>query len=208
MTMTVITGPLHLFSETGTEGGSWAIQNDEFITPPPAEPTVKICATCRTIWDTVSTPEEPQPNFMYYDADTGGYTFSPDPIENNEIKHSAEEDSSFDAKWNRAHNDLSIKCYQHGHMWEWQEPHESWSYEGLVELKNGDKLEIFDPLNKDEVIDTIEVKLIDQDDQYAEDAKDARGWVIHSYPDPETIDFEQWNRYFFEGFRARLTWQD
>ncbi len=33
----VIRGPLHLYSETGTEGGWWAIQDEHFITPPTEE---------------------------------------------------------------------------------------------------------------------------------------------------------------------------
>ncbi len=32
--MRTIKGPLHLYSETGTEGGYWAIQDENFIFPP------------------------------------------------------------------------------------------------------------------------------------------------------------------------------
>ena len=31
---TIIRGTLHLYSETGTEGGYWAIQDEKFIDPP------------------------------------------------------------------------------------------------------------------------------------------------------------------------------
>ena len=34
---TVIRGTLHLYSETGTEGGYWAIQDENFIDPPTDE---------------------------------------------------------------------------------------------------------------------------------------------------------------------------
>lgn len=33
----VIRGTLHLFSETGTEGGWWALQDERFIEPPTAD---------------------------------------------------------------------------------------------------------------------------------------------------------------------------
>ncbi len=49
-------GVLHLFSETGTEGGYWAFQDERFITP---NTTRFACKKCGAYWDKADRPAGP-----------------------------------------------------------------------------------------------------------------------------------------------------
>jgi len=49
-------GVLHLFSETGTEGGYWAFQDERFITP---NTTRFSCRKCGAYWDKGHRPQGP-----------------------------------------------------------------------------------------------------------------------------------------------------
>jgi len=51
-----IRGVLHLWSETGTEGGYWALQDQRFITP---NTTRFSCQTCGAYWDKAERPSGP-----------------------------------------------------------------------------------------------------------------------------------------------------
>lgn len=46
-------GVLHFWSETGTEGGYWAFQDKNFITP---NTTYFVCAKCGKVWDKQKNP--------------------------------------------------------------------------------------------------------------------------------------------------------
>jgi len=51
-----IRGVLHLWSETGTEGGHWALQDEHFITP---NTTRFSCRKCGAYWDKADRPSGP-----------------------------------------------------------------------------------------------------------------------------------------------------
>lgn len=191
---TTRTGVLHLYSETGTEGGWWSFQDAEFIVPAPDEASDKTCDLCGSFWGNYKTTDEPPPEFYYYDEDSGYVQFQEEPVE--EGVRVAKVPGSLDDRYNLRHNEEAKECYDNGHTWKDFGPFDAWSYEGLITLRNGDVLDVFDADGK-EIVQTITVNLISNYDQYAPGAKHARGMVIHYYPDPETIDFEEWNDYFF-----------
>ncbi len=74
---------------------------------------------------------------------------------------------------------------------------ESWSYEGLKYLNDGDKLTIYHPDTGDEVWSGV-IDL-EQHDLFTEDA---RGYWIHA--DQKGIDRDEWAEYFFEKYPAKL----
>lgn len=196
--MTEITGRLFLHSETGTEGGWWAIQDDKFITPPAETPHTSVCKTCSYMWDFGHGKPEPVPSFTYYRDDweadgkkyMGGYYRSEEYIEGGRTWFRGEEPGSFNDVWTRVGNQRALICQEYGHVWESMEPQESWSYEGLNYIQSGDRLEIL--TESGEVDFTIDVELVEQYDQYAAGARHANGWVIHSYPTEESYDFDKW----------------
>jgi len=51
-----IRGVLHLWSETGTEGGFWALQDETFISK---NTTRFSCASCHAYWDKEASPDGP-----------------------------------------------------------------------------------------------------------------------------------------------------
>jgi len=120
---TLIRGTLHLYSETGTEGGYWAIQDERFITPPTAD-------------------------------------------------------------W----------------------PHESWSYDGLHCLDDGDHLKVFDPEGNIYWEGRIQLKkhpvFTEAVDVHDESTGANLGIWIHA--DQAGIDRKFWATPFFKGYRAEL----
>lgn len=74
---------------------------------------------------------------------------------------------------------------------------EHWDYKGLHILKNGDSLQIIDPIEKSVVWEgVVELK------SYGVFTEHARGFWIHA--DQMGISREDWSRYFFENYHARL----
>ncbi|MFA6603700.1 MAG: hypothetical protein WCT10_02540 [Patescibacteria group bacterium] len=53
---TTLRGVLHLWTETGTEGGYWSFQDERFITP---NTTRFSCRKCGACWDKTSHPAVP-----------------------------------------------------------------------------------------------------------------------------------------------------
>ena len=75
---------------------------------------------------------------------------------------------------------------------------ESWSYEGLHILKNGDKLKIFDPVEKSIIWDgIIDLKQYNLFTEYT-----ANGCFIRA--DQKNISREKWANYFFNKYPAQL----
>jgi hypothetical protein len=75
---------------------------------------------------------------------------------------------------------------------------DSWSYEGLHILQDGDRLTIYHPGNNKEVWSgTINLK------QHNLSTEHASGMWIHA--DQIGIERDVWAGYFFEGYSARLT---
>ncbi len=74
---------------------------------------------------------------------------------------------------------------------------DSWSYEGLHILQNGDQLTIYHPDNKKEVWSgLINLK------QHGLFTEHASGFWIHA--DQKGIERDVWAEYFFKGYHARL----
>lgn len=201
-----ITGKLYLHSETGTEGGHWAIQDEKFITPAPEEPVDKNCRRCHRYWGNAVNTPEPPPSFTYYKSESvgedgtkysGGYHSSDVPIEGGQTTFGNEPEGSFNDVYTKRSNAAALGCYEAGHDWKWMVPAESWSYEGLNYLENGDKLTLEDGTE-------IIVDMWRQPDQYAEDAVNAHGMVIHQVPTDECYDFDEWCKLFFTGTVTRL----
>jgi hypothetical protein len=109
----VIRGTLFLWSETGTEGGYWALQDERFISPPTED-------------------------------------------------------------W----------------------PHESWSYDGLMVLKDGDHLKIFAPDGSIYWEGYIQLK------HYPVFTEDANNFWIHA--DQSGIDRQFWATPFFKAYKGEL----
>ena len=75
---------------------------------------------------------------------------------------------------------------------------DSWSYEGLHILKDGDELTIFSPDNPTQVVwsGIIDLHQVLSFDEFAS------GFRIHT--DQKGIDREAWARYFLDGYPAEL----
>lgn len=179
---------LHFFSETGTEGGWYAAQDYDHIKPAPAESPDKVCEQCGYIWgDYKNTPEIELPKFNWRDA--RGNIKRGDKLP----KNTRLGKDPFDIYYIRQ-NERYRLCHDNGHKFKLMDPHESWSYEGLIMLGSGDKLEILD--DEGHVTKTVTCKFISNGDQYAPDAKSAMGLVVHGYIDPEVMDEDEWNTMF------------
>lgn len=76
---------------------------------------------------------------------------------------------------------------------------DSWSYEGLHILENGDRLTIFSPDNPIQVVWSGTISLR----RHPLFTEDAFGFWIHA--DQEGIDRELWATYFFKEYLAELT---
>lgn len=109
-------GILNLHSETGSEGGYWAFQDERYIVP---NTTQFRCAKCNKFWDKEVHPEGPLPErgpsdgIIYIDTSTGA------------MSHEEPE-----------------QCATEAHDFKpW--PSHWWSYDGLHFLKDGDQLTIY-----------------------------------------------------------------
>jgi len=75
---TVMRGVLHLWSETGTEGGYWAFQDERFITPNTSRFS---CTACGAYWDTSDGSDGPHvdtlPEAQRISPLTGQHSYCP-----------------------------------------------------------------------------------------------------------------------------------
>ena len=202
---TTIAGRLFIHSETGTEGGYWAIQDKNFITPASDKASDKVCRHCGRIWSGFEKRPEPKPFYTYYSEEVGGYTFSEVYDPEGRTWFRGEEPGSINDKWTKASNQMIKDCQDNGHQWEDYGPHEHWSYEGLNYIQDGDYITVFDGDDESSPIFEGTVRLVQQPDQYAPDAKHAGGLVIHSYPHPEFCEHEQWCEYFSRDYLGVIT---
>jgi hypothetical protein len=155
----VLKGVCFLHSETGTEGGYWAFQDDRFITKNVVRPYCKKCG-------------------LYLDSQEGTLQVSRVLSLDRVL---AGEDPS--------------KCKEGEHE---RDVGDSWSYEGLYILENGDHLTIFSPDNPSQVVwsGTISLK------SHKLFSEHASGFWIHH--DQEGIDREVWANFFFKEHTAQL----
>ncbi len=202
-------GQLNFYSETGTEGGYWAFQDETFTHLFP--PNQWRCPRCGRVWDKDRVPEEPKPSFSYWrdgwteDGTTymGGYFGKDEPHPELPLCRPGDEDS-LDCRWNAERNATSLDCYENGHA-EWQSPAERWpdgiwSYEGLHVLNDGDHLTIWDEDRTEQVWDGV-IDLCEHD-LFTEGAG---GMWIHA--DQKGIPREMWSEWFFRGLPADLVTQ-
>lgn len=206
-------GILLFHSETGTEGGYWAMQDERFITPAPEQTSTKHCQKCGTLW-TFAGPNarpEPVPQFLYYRPGwtgpegqnyIGGYFGSDEWLEDGQTKFGDEPDGSINDVYTRTRNAKARECKENGHAWELWEEGPSWSYEGLHVLHDGDHLTVYSPDDKKHVVWEGEIKL----KQHALFTEHAGGMWIHA--DQEGIDRETWAQMFFDGYPCRLVTRD
>lgn len=202
---TPLHGVLNFHSETGTEGGAWAFQDEKFMGLDAGQQFR--CTRCGRVWNKDANPdEEPKPSFTYWrDAETGpngenysaGYhgadAFDPDGNLG---------PGKFNQDYTRATNETSRQCAEDGHEgWENMYPNGMWSYEGLHILNDGDHLTVEDD---GKVIFDDVVRLPPRQDPYAEGAYVAGGgFTAHRRP-PVGTDEDWW----FKELRATLTTKD
>lgn len=179
---------LHFYSETGTEGGWYAAQDYDHITPAPIEASDKSCKRCGIVWADFRHSVRPHARpFTYRDKKgelTSGTTLpkntrlGKDPSDIYYIKHN---------------KDIS-ECIENGHDWQDYGPFEKWSYEGLRMLNTGDILEILD--DDENITQVVQCRFYSNGDQYAPGAKSAMGFAIHGYIDPNVMNEDEWNTMF------------
>lgn len=116
------TGILHFHSETGTEGGYWAFQDEDYMGLPNFKDHV--CSICGRWWDKERHP--------------GGVPPIESPGVSVSIVRRGDSTDSF--------------CPDDQHEWRLAFPDGMWSHEGLHILKDGDRLTIFDKEDRDHVI--------------------------------------------------------
>lgn len=159
---TTMRGVLHFHSETGTEGGHWAFQDERHIT---ANTTRFSCTKCGAYWDKDHDPVGPT-------AET----------------HPEGEDNLLGDTY----------CAPDAHDFQLVCP-ESWSYEGLHVLENGDELTVFDKDEPTKVVWSGKIRLR----QHPLFTEHANGMWIHA--DQKGIAREQWAAWFFAQNPATLT---
>lgn len=183
-----VIGILHFWSETGTEGGYWALQDTDFIlkivpgwgffpgqkifdiNDPEREGSV-IEAWKRNKWWKFWKPylSLPDPNSKY--------GISPNEIVLGLIKW---DDGSVEK---RKSNQILVI---------------NWSYDGLHVLKDGDMLTIYSKEDPNEIVWSGTIKL----KRHPIFTEDADGMWIHA--DQEGIDRETWANWFFGEHPAKL----
>ncbi len=101
-------------SETGTEGGHWAFQDERFITP---NTTHFYCSRCGLPWDKEKESEED----VFKKGEESELKYRGSPTLSGGMRH---------------------YCNRNAHEFK-KISEKNWSYEGLHPLKNGDHLKIF-----------------------------------------------------------------
>lgn len=204
---TTIHGVLVFHSETGTEGGYYAFQDEKFMGL--SAPDQWSCSRCGRVWDRDELKEPPPPSFTYWRQ----YNCRPAPAEPEMVWGGFGYDEPHDDlpesapggptdSWIKRSNALSRKCWEHGHAeWTQMYPNGIWSYEGLKMLKNGDHLKIWSP-DKTEVVWEGQVKLRQVDSFGPEGG--TLGWRVHQKEDVG-VGEETWFRWFADSLPAELT---
>jgi hypothetical protein len=199
--VTTYKGVLLFHSETGTEGGYWAMQDEKFMgLVDESTMNTYTCSRCGSVWDKTRNPEEPKPSFLYWDDNTaqghGGYRSYDEP--HPEMLDGSP--GSLDESWNRQRNSIALECYKNGHAeWELLYPDGTWSYEGLHVLKDGDTLTVYADETRSEVRWSGTVKLTPQP-LFTTDV--ANMWV-HSLPDVGMTP-DEWGEMFFKELPCTL----
>lgn len=173
-------GILFFWSETGTEGGYWAFQDERFITP---NTTVFGCTKCFKYWDKEKHPDGPPAN----------------PAEPIHVTKVVPLDKVFDDLSSEPDHDIQLPpdCQPEEHDFQ-PIGEERWSYDGLCVLKDGDYLTIFSKDNGTDIIWSGYIQL----KPLPLFTETAFGMWIHA--DQEGLDREIWARWFMESYPAEL----
>lgn len=168
-----IEGVAHFFSETGTEGGLWALQDQDYIEP---NETRFTCVNCYLYWDKEKYPESPPRHIQSQ------------PLNEVDLKTDV--------------NDVFPEMCPPGECNFEPVSDETWYYEGLHILSDGDYLIIYDKEDSDSVVWEGEISLVD----HPVFTESVFGLWIHS--DQEGVDRERWARWFINRHPATLVKSD
>lgn len=179
--MNAITGKLNFHSETGTEGGYYTLQKAEDITYAVSK------------WGIFNHTKVYDPE----DILRRGKVMSSYNKDGTAFKSSGPGDiSMLDILWDDQEQDMARPSNT--------VLVEQWGYEGLVHLKNGDTLTIFEKGIGSVALWSGIVELVEQD-PYAEGSFAPSGMACHHVPqNTAPVDAEQWTRWFFEDRWASL----
>lgn len=194
-----MTGVLVFHSETGTEGGYFAFQDEKFMSLP--APNLWRCPRCGFLWNKDENPEDPPKVSFTYWVD-GNYFGFPEPHDDLPLAPPDEDPvESFNARWTKERNDAALPCYTEGHAeFEQQYPHGIWSYEGLHLLKNGDRLKVLAP--DGDALWEGEVQL-QEVDSFGPDGG-TLGMRVH-HKEAVGVGENVWAGWFMAGLRGELT---
>lgn len=162
-----LSGVLHLFAETGTEGGSWAFQDERYIRKNVAMGFCKKCG-------------------KWLARQEGRLQVGRVTKITAEIWQEYLRTGKFPEE---------VDCPNDAHE---EEISDSWSYEGLHSLRDGDFLQIFSPDDQSRVVWQGVISLI----QYDSFTEHAFGHWIHS--DQQGVPREMWAEWFLKGYPAKL----
>lgn len=203
-----ITGVLHFYSETGTEGGHWAVQDERFMNLPTGNNTT--CTHCGRYWDKDKYPDEPKPSFTYFvrtKADPEGHYAGFDSPQALPTTFRDEPEGSMNDVWTKKSNAKSLTCYQRGRHLGWREDlGGTWSYEGLHVLKDGDRLTIFAKSRPDQQLWYGVIKL-NHKPLFSDDIGGL--WIHATQEGFETVkEREAWMRMFLMELPCKLVTAD
>jgi hypothetical protein len=209
-------GNLFFYSETGTEGGSWAFQDEQFTGLVP--PNEWRCTRCGRVWDKDRDDEEPKPSFTYWiDRDSlpedknpkryiAGYHAFDEPQSGTLIDPAtgvefpvSDGPGELDRTFMYSINATANECHDKGHAeWEFMYPDGISSYEGLHVLNDGDELTVYDKDDPSHVVwqGTINLKHYDLFTEHVS------GMWMHA--DQQGEDRDAWAQLFFENYPAEL----
>lgn len=171
-------GVLHFWSETGTEGGYWAFQDKNFITP---NTTYFVCTKCGKPWD-----KEKNPNGLPHKQ-----------TESLVVDRLITLDKIVDELEKGIEPNFPTECPPNKHDFQ-PFSKELWSYDGLHVLEDGDILTIYSKGDRTKIVWTGTIKL----KQHPLFKKHAQGMWIHA--DQKGISRKIWAKWFFEGYPAKL----
>lgn len=195
--METLKGVLVFHSETGTEGGHWAFQDEKFMNIANKD---RRCTRCGRVWMSWQT-DEPKPSFTYWRHDPrpnylDGYFACDEP---QDLPLARDDSETFNIAYTKSSNDRALACYTNGHEgWELMYPKGMWSYAGLHTLGDGDHLTIFDPEQPANVVWEGDISL----KQFKLFTEDAGGMWIHA--DQKGIDRQTWSHWFMKAYPATL----
>ena len=172
------------FSETGTEGGYWAFQDNQFIKP---NTTLLVCKKCGLWWDSAAHPDFVQEIILVDD--------SPKAIAN--LRASLKATGMSEEQMDRFLAQPT-HCWVTEHRWELGLPDGEWAPEGLHILKNGDHLTILDKNNPSQQVWSGTIDLI----QHPLFTQAASGMWIHA--DQRGVARDTWAPWFFYCYPAIL----